>query len=751
MEHLQLKLRGMSCAACANAIEKAIQGIPGVDVGHVNFSIEQAHIQYNPQQTSPEAIVQRITTIGFEAIPQPPATVSNDEDEQRQRQIARILKRKVLIGGISSALLMLGMLGHMGLPTLPIFKPLGNVWVQLVIAAPIQFWVGWQFHRRAWKAFRNRMADMNTLISIGTTIAFLFSLWATIMPDFFRSQGLPADVYYEASAMIITLTLVGRLLEHRAKGETSAAIRELMGLQAKTARVIRDGNEIDIPIEAVVVDDIIIVRPGEKIPVDGEVIAGSSSVDESMLTGESIPIVKQAGDAVIGASLNKTGSFRFRATKIGQDTILAQIVQLVQQAQGSKAPIQKLADQITGWFVPAVIAIAIATFIIWYNITGNITFAILTMVSVLIIACPCALGLATPTSVTVGIGKGAANGILIKSADSLELAQKVQTIVLDKTGTITQGQPEVTDVWLDHTTITDQLSPQQAEVLQLVGTIERQSEHPLAEAIVNYVSEQLNIPPSAIAKNFAAIAGSGVTGEIEHQLVQVGTIRWLTELGLDTVSLNQQKSTWETQGKTVVCIAIDSQIRGMIAIADTVKPYSKAAIHTLKQMGLEVVMLTGDNQRTAEAIAQSIGVDRVVAEVRPDQKAAAIKHIQSQQKCVAMVGDGINDAPALAQADVGIAIGTGTDVAIATADIVLISGDLHGIPATIRLSRATMRNIRQNLLFAFGYNVAGIPISAGILFPIFQWLLSPIIAGGAMALSSVSVVSNALRLRQLKL
>lgn len=750
METIQLRLQGMSCAACANAIEKALQAVPGVAVGHVNFSTEQASVQYDPHQTNPEQIVQAVVALGYQA---QPLTLETDDDIERknQRSRAQSLKRQVTIGAICSVLLMLGMLGHMGLTTPSWLKALANPWLQMLIAAPVQFWVGLPFHRSAWQAFRHRTADMNTLISIGTLIAFGYSVWATITPDFFRSQGLPADIYYEVSAMVITLTLVGRLLENRAKGETSDAIRQLMGLQAKTARVIRDEQAVDMPIEDVVVNDIILVRPGEKIPVDGEVIAGASSVDESMITGESLPVSKQTGDSVIGATLNKTGSFRFRATKIGKDTALAQIVQLVQQAQGSKAPIQKLADQITGWFVPAVLAIAIMTFVIWYNLMGNLTLAILTTVSALIIACPCALGLATPTAVTVGIGKGAANGILIKDADSLELAQKIRTIVLDKTGTITQGQPEVTDLLIDTTLLQPPLAQSVHPLLIAVGAIEQQSEHPLAEAIVNYITEQLNVADWPAVEQFKAIAGSGVRGIVQGQPVQVGTVRWFDELGLDTATLATQKNTWENQGKTVVCVAVAGQVRGAIAIADTVKPSSAHVIQTLQRMGLEVVMLTGDNRRTAEAIAHSVGIDRVLAEVRPEQKADAIKHLQGRGKLVAMVGDGINDAPALAQADVGIAIGTGTDVAIATADIILISGDLQGIPAAIHLSRATMRNIRQNLFFAFGYNVAGIPIAAGVLFPIFQWLLSPIIAGAAMALSSVSVVTNALRLKRVKL
>ncbi|HEY9849128.1 MAG TPA: copper-translocating P-type ATPase [Leptolyngbyaceae cyanobacterium] len=558
------------------------------------------------------------------------------------------------------------------------------------------------------------------------------------------NQGLAADVYYEAAAVIITLILLGKLLENRAKGQTSEAIRKLMGLQAKTARVIRNGKEVDVPIAEVVLGDVILVRPGEKIPVDGEIIDGSSTIDEAMVTGESLPVKKQPGDEVIGATINKTGSFKFRATRVGKDTFLAQIVQLVQQAQGSKAPIQRLADQITGWFVPVVIAIAIATFILWYNIMGNVTMALITTVGVLIIACPCALGLATPTSIMVGTGKGAENGILIKGAESLELAHKLQAIVLDKTGTITQGKPTVTHFL----TINGTANRNELKLLQLAASIERNSEHPLAEAVVQYAQSQgVNLID---AQEFEAIAGSGVQGFVSAQWVQIGTHRWMTELGIDTHKLEQDWERLEYLGKTVIWLAVDDEIAGIMAISDAVKPSSANAIRLLQKMGLEVVMLTGDNRRTAEVIAQEVGIKRVIAEVRPDQKAAQVENIQAEGKIVAMVGDGINDAPALAQADVGMAIGTGTDVAIAASDITLISGDLHGIVTAIQLSRSTMQNIKQNLFFAFIYNVAGIPIAAGILFPIFGWLLNPIIAGAAMAFSSVSVIANALRLRNFR-
>jgi Cu+-exporting ATPase len=577
---------------------------------------------------------------------------------------------------------------------------------------------------------------MDTLIALGTMAAFCYSLTVTLNPSFFIAQGLQPEVYYEVSVVVITLILLGKLFENRAKGETSDAIRKLMGLQPKTARVLRDGQEYDISIEDVQIGDVVLVRPGEKIPVDGEAIAGNSTVDESMVTGESIPIEKKIGDRVIGATMNRTGSLQVKASHVGKDTVLAQIVQLVQQAQGSKAPIQRLADQVTGWFVPVVISIAIATFLIWFNVMGNLTLATISAVGVLIIACPCALGLAAPTSIMVGTGKGAENGILIKDAGSLELAHRIQTIVLDKTGTVTEGKPTVTDFFT--------LNPDDRELLQMVAAIERNSEHPLAEAIVEYAKQQgLDIPK---VTDFEAIAGNGVEGKVENSLVQVGTRLWMDEQRIDTSVLHQYQDAWEIGGKTVVLIAVDYVARGLIGIADKVKPSSQIVVRDLQRMKIEVVMLTGDNQATAEAIAREVGIKRVFAQVRPDQKVAKIRELQAEGKIVAMVGDGINDAPALAQANIGIAIGTGTDVAIAASDITLISGDLQGIVTAIQLSRATISNIQQNLFFAFVYNVLGIPIAAGILFPFFGWLLSPIIAGGAMAFSSVSVVTNALRL-----
>ncbi|MEA5552140.1 heavy metal translocating P-type ATPase [Anabaena cylindrica UHCC 0172] len=752
MDNLTLKLRGMSCASCANNIEQAILSVPGVIDSNVNFGAEQATINYDSQQTNVEEIQAAIEAAGYSSFSL--SAQPDEDDTQKAIQLAeeRELKLKLWVGGVISIFLFVGsfpMMTGLKLPFIPDF--LHHPWLQLVLTTPVEFWCGGSFFRNGWKSLKRRTATMDTLIALGTGAAYLYSLVVTIFPGFFIAQGLQPHVYYEVAAMVITLILLGRFFEHRAKGQTSAAIHKLMGLQAKTAKVIRDGVEIDVPIGEVRINDEILVRPGEKIPVDGEVIDGASTVDEAMVTGESVAVKKQPGDEVIGATMNKTGSFKFRATRVGQDTFLAQIVKLVQEAQGSKAPIQRLADQVTGWFVPAVIAIAIFTFVIWFNFMGNFTLSIITMVGVLIIACPCALGLATPTSVMVGTGKGAENGILIKGADSLELAHKIETIIFDKTGTLTQGKPTVTDF----ATVKGTDNHHELELLQLVATVEKNSEHPLAEAVVRYAeSQEVNL---AKVEDFVAIAGCGVQGIVNDHLVQIGTQTWLTELGMNTVSLEKYQVGWESGGKTVILIAVDGELAGIMGITDALKPSSAAAVQALQKLGLEVVMLTGDNRLTADAIAQQVGITQVFAQVRPDQKVAIVKSLQNgelankganpQSKIVAMVGDGINDAPALAQADVGIAIGTGTDVAIAASDLTLISGDLQGIVTAIQLSRATINNIKQNLFFAFIYNIIGIPVAAGILYPIFGWLLNPIIAGAAMALSSISVVTNALRLR----
>jgi Cu+-exporting ATPase len=730
MDNLTLKLRGMSCASCASSIEQAIKSVPGIIECSVNFGMEQASIKYDSKQTNLATIQSAVDAAGYEALPLQEMATEDDAEKADRKSASQKLQRKLWIAGSISILLVVGAIPAMTglhLPFIPAW--LHNYWLQLVLTAPVQFWCGKSFYVGAWKALKRRVATMDTLIALGTSAAYFYSVCLT------------PSVYYEVAASVVALILLGKTLENRAKGETSEAIRKLMGLQAKTARIIRNGEELEMPIAQVVIGDIVQVRPGEQIPVDGEVIEGSSTVDEAMVTGESLAVKKQLGDEVIGATINKTGSFKFRATRVGKDTFLAQIVKMVQEAQGSKAPIQKLADQVTGWFVPVVIAIALATFIIWFNATGNFTLATVTMVEVLIIACPCALGLATPTAVMVGTGKGAENGILIKGADSLELAQKIQIIVLDKTGTLTEGKPTVTDF----VTVKGTADSNELKLLQLAASVERNSEHPVGEAVVRYAqSQEVKLTD---VKDFEAIAGSGVRGVVAGKPIALGTLRWMQELGCDTEYLELRARALEATSKTVVWMAVEGKIEAIMGIADALKPSSAQAVKALQKLGLEVVMLTGDNRATAESIAQSVGITRVFAGVRPDQKAAQIQALQGEGKIVAMVGDGINDAPALAASDVGIAIGTGTDVAIAASDITLISGDLQGIVTAIQLSRATMRNIRENLFFAFIYNIAGIPIAAGILYPFFGWLLNPIIAGGAMAFSSLSVVTNALRLR----
>ncbi|MBD2435910.1 heavy metal translocating P-type ATPase [Nostoc sp. FACHB-110] len=750
MDTLTLKLRGMSCAACACGVEEAIRSVAGVISCNVNFGAELATIQYNQKQTNLEIIQAAVDAAGYSSSPQSNAdiyTVEDRTDKVNRLAKSRDLTRKVIVGIIFSALIVLASLPQMIGLTLP-FIPAWfyNPWVQLVLATPVQFWCGMSFYQNSWKAFKCHTATMDTLVTLGISAAYFYSLFFTV---FSNSGSLMPDLYYEAATIVITLILLGRLLESRARKQTNEAITKLISLQPKNARVIRNGKKTSIPVQEVQIGDIILVRPGEKIPVDGKVIDGSSSVDEAMVTGESQAVLKQPGDEVIGATINGTGALKFRALRIGHDTVLSQIIKLVQQAQGSKTSIQRLADQVTGWFVPVVIMIAIATFVIWFDVTGNLSLATITAVEVLIIACPCALGLATPMSVMVGTGKGAENGILIKGAQSLELAHKIQTIVLDKTGTLTEGKPTVTDF----ITVKGTRDSNELKLLQLATSVEKNSEHPLANAIVKYAQSQ-KINPLEV-KNFQALAGRGVQGVVLDCLVQIGTQRWFEELGIKTRILAENKAVLEAAGKTVVWIAVDGEIQGLMAMSDSLKPSSAAVVGKLRRLGLEVVMLTGDNYASAKAIAQQVGIKKVFAEVRPEEKVAMIKSLQGKtaritqpkSKVVAMVGDGINDAPALAQADVGIAIGTGTDVAIAASDITLISGDLQGTVTAIELSHATIRNIRQNLFFALIYNLTGIPIAAGVLFPLYGWLLNPIIAGTAMAFSSVSVVTNALRLR----
>nr|WP_322774055.1 copper-translocating P-type ATPase [Synechococcus sp. CBW1107] len=668
-----------------------------------------------------------------------------------ERELARertLLRRKVSVAAVLTVLVMLSSLPHMlGLHSLP-FLPLWftSPWTQLILTTPVLFWCGRDFFTGAVSALRQHSADMNTLVAAGTGIAYLTSLFTTLFPQVLIAEGLPADVYYETVAVILTLVLLGRLLEARARGQTSEAIRRLLQLQPPTARVLREGQPVEVPVSMVVVGDLVQVRPGEKLPVDGVVEEGSSWVEESMLTGEPTPVAKAAGDAVIGASMNRSGSFTFRVSRVGSGTVLAQIVELVRQAQSSRTQVQRLADQVVGWFVPVVIALAIAAFVIWFLISGNPVLAMLFLVSVLVIACPCALGLATPTSIMVASGKGAENGLIFRSAEALETAGKLRTIVLDKTGTLTRGQPEVTDF--------ERLNGgglPASTLLALTASLESRSEHPLAEAIVTYARSQLKDGSMPAVEGFEAVAGRGVQGVVAGQQVRVGTPRWFAELGIDTAALKPLVERLEAAACSVAAVVVDGRIEACFGVADPLKTSSEAAVAALRRLGLQVVMLSGDARRTAEVVAAQVGIERVIAEVRPADKASVVQELQQKMEgLVAMVGDGINDAPALAQADVGIAMGTGTDVAIAASDITLISGNLAGVPAAIELSRAAMANVRQNLFFAFAYNVAGIPIAAGLLFPLTGWLLSPMIAGAAMAFSSVSVVSNALRLRNFR-
>jgi len=615
------------------------------------------------------------------------------------------------------------------------------IWLAMgIITLPVLAWSGSQFFTGAWAAFRHRSANMHTLIATGISAAWLYSTVAVAFPGFFPDEML-RDVFYDVTAVVTALVVLGMALELRARARTSEAMKKLIGLQAKTARVVRDGVETDLPVEDVIVDDLVVVRPGEKIPVDGMVTSGASAVDESMVTGEPIPVEKTEGATVIGATINRTGSFRFRATRVGRDTMLAQIIRMVRDAQGSKAPIQRTVDRVSGYFVPAVLIVAVLTFMTWYTFGPSpaLVYAVITLVTVLVIACPCALGLATPTSLMVGIGKGAENGILIRSGDALETAHRIDTVVLDKTGTVTRGEPSLTD-------LTPFGGHNDAEVLRLAASAEKGSEHPLGEAIVRAASQRelvLTTPDS-----FAAVPGHGIEAFVDGRRVVLGTLKLMADRGVATGAAESLLEQLSEQGKTAMVVAVDGELAGVIAVADTLKEDSVEAIARLHRLGLEVVMLTGDNHRTAQAIARKVGIDRVLAEVLPDEKVTQIRLLQAEGKTVAMVGDGINDAPALAQADVGLAMGTGTDVAMESGDITLVKGSLTGVATAIDLSKATMRNIHQNLVGAFAYNTLGIPIAAGVLYPAFGILLSPLIAGAAMAFSSVTVVSNANRLRR---
>ena len=750
VERASLLVQGMTCATCVAKVERGLKRLDGVIDAAVNFAAERVTIEYIPGIAGPDDFKRTIERLGY-VVPDVPATpevVGELQDVERTTREAayRRLLTKTVVCAVISVPVVLGSFHH-----LILFVPvwLANPWLLWALASVVQFWGGRQFYTGAIAAVRHRSADMNTLIAVGSSAAYLYSVAVILFPAFFeQARGIQAELYFDTSSVIITLILFGRLLEARARGRTSDAIRHLIGLQPKTARVVRDGHDIDIPVEDVQVGDVIVVRPGERIPVDGVVMDGRSSVDESMISGEPIPVTKQEGNEVIGGTINKTGSFRFRATRVGKDTTLAQIIRLVEEAQGSKAPIQRLADVIAGYFVPAVIVIAAVTFLVWYfcGPQPSFNYALLSLVAVLIVACPCALGLATPTAIMVGTGKGAENGVLIRSAEALETAQAIDTVILDKTGTLTEGRPVVTDVITAPGISED-------ELLRLVASAERGSEHPLGEAII-HAAEERNID-MAMTSHFEATPGGGIEAEVDGHKVLVGNRVFVLDRthethgthGTDAEELGRWAEALAADGKTPVYAAIDGRTAGVIAIADTLKAHSVEAVRGLHALGLTVVMLTGDNARTAEAIAGQTGVDRVMAEVLPSEKADEVRKLQSEGRKVAMVGDGINDAPALAQSDVGIAIGTGTDVAIESADITLVSGDLRGVVTAISLSRATMRTIRQNLFWAFFYNTILIPVAAGVLYPIFGIFLDPMWAAGAMALSSVSVVSNSLRLR----
>lgn len=746
----RLLIKNMHCASCVTRIELALQMTPGVVAARANLGPNAVDVEYQPEVVDFAAIRRAIESAGHKIVEPKPAKIKAaveedlDPEDVARNEEYRTLMRKFWFAAAVSIPVM-GLSYPDLIPGLRDWMPMGSetrriVWALLgVLTLPVLVWSGSQFFTGMWDGLKHRSANMHTLIAIGVTAAFVYSVVAVVYPQMFPTAAL-AEVFWDVTTVVIALVVLGLALELKAKGRTSEAIKKLMSLQAKTARVLRDGKEVDLPVEEVVVGDIVIVRPGDKIPVDGTLTEGSSAVDESMITGESIPIEKQVGDEVIGGTLNKTGSFQFRATKVGKDTALASIIRMVKDAQGSKAPIQRVVDLVSGYFVPTVMILGILAFVAWYLIgpEPRIIYATIVLVTTLIIACPCALGLATPTSLTVGIGKGAENGILIRSGDALQTSEKLDSLILDKTGTITRGEPALTDV------VTAEGSDE-TEVLRLAASLERGSEHPLGEAIVKGAEDRgLDLTS---AEGFAAIPGHGVSGGIGGRDVLLGNAKLMRDRSIEIDALTADWERLATEGKTPMYVAVDGKAAGLVAVADTVKPDSKEAIDLLKKMGIEVVMLTGDNQRTADAIAREVHVDRVLAEVLPDDKAHEVQKLQLEGKRVGMVGDGINDAPALAQADVGFAIGTGTDVAIEASDVTLIKGSLIGVVTAIEISRATMKNVRQNLVGAFGYNTAGIPVAMGLLYPFFGLLLSPLIAAAAMAFSSVTVVTNANRLR----
>lgn len=731
-------IKGMHCASCVKVTERALKKVPGVRESVVNLATEKATVTFDKDVCTTQQLADSIAKTGYTL-----------ELEEKSEEIAQAEKKKELQLLRTKVIVSLGLGGLIlwgSFPGLVSTSPavLQNFWVQMLLATPVQFWAGLEFYKTAIAALKNRTSNMDTLVALGTTVAYLYSVTVIIFPQAFMGLGIEIMPYFDVATIVIGLILLGRYFEAKAKAGTSSAIKKLVELQAKTARVVRDDKEIDIPIEQVQVGDVIRVRPGEKIPVDGEIIEGESSIDESMISGESIPVDKAKGDTIIGSTMNKSGTFTYKAMKVGSDTMIAQIIKLVQEAQGSKAPIQRLADTVSSYFVPIVIMLAFTTFGIWYIFGPEPAFlyAMLNTVAVLIIACPCAMGLATPTAIMVATGVGAQRGILIKDAQSLELANKIKSVVFDKTGTLTNGKPEVTEV-------IPQNKYNVEDVLVFAASIEKGSEHSLAEAIVNK-AEQERLKTEPVTK-FQAISGHGVEGIVKGKKVFLGNRKLITKEKIEYNSISEQMDNLESDGKTVMMLAVEGKLAGLIAVADTVKESAKEGVKALQGKNIEVIMITGDNKRTAEAIAQKVGITRVLADVLPDQKEAEIRKIQAEGKLVAMVGDGINDAPALAAADIGIAMGSGTDVAIEAADIILIGKDLKTVDSSINLSKKTMRTIKMNLFWAFGYNILLIPVAMGALYPFTGMLLNPIFASVAMALSSISVVSNSLLLKRVKI
>jgi Cu+-exporting ATPase len=778
LERVQIPVTGMTCAACQSFVQRTLAEQAGVQDATVNLMLHNATVTFDPHLVSPSGLVEKIRSTGYGAelpISDESVLQTQERDDENQLREYLSLRRKAWVSILAGLVAMIvsmplmsmsgsGGLQRMNDPFLRwsmrvldpamrsampwLFSVSGNSirWFLLILSAFIIGWAGRQFYVKAWSALLHKTADMNTLVALGTGAAFLYSAAITVAPGFFVAHGIAPDVYYEAGLLIIGLVLAGNTLESRAKGRTALALRSLVQLQPKTARVLQDGTERDVPLESILRGDIVVVRPGERIPTDGEVVSGKSSVDESMLTGESLPVEKDAQDRLIGGTLNQRGSLQYRATTLGSESTLAQIVSLLREAQGSRAPIQHLADRISAIFVLTVLAIAIMTFAAWRLMApgAGIMQAFAAAVTVLVIACPCAMGLAVPTAVMVATGRGAAFGLLIKGGEALQRLEKVDTIVLDKTGTITAGRPEVTNVFLNSAA-----NYSEADVLRIAAALERASEHPLGEAVVRHAAQRglsLSQP-----EKFESLTGHGVVGIVEGHATLIGNISLMQQYSIAVAPLSPASEEAASQGRTPLWIAIDGELAAIIVVADTIKPTSAAAIHQLHREGLHIVMLTGDNELTARAIAHEVGVDQVIAGVLPQGKVDAIRRLQGEHRVVAMVGDGVNDAPALAQADVGITMATGSDVAMEAGDVTLMRSDIAGVAAAIALSRATMRVMRQNLFWALTYNVIGIPIAAGILYPVFGLLLSPVLASAAMAFSSVSVVTNSLRLSRLKL